>query len=296
MPLSFDRALKELARRRLSFDSDAAQRLLSRADSPILASPPELATPDRDFSNLGLLGVLDPTETLAPAGRLLSSGPQEALPQQTELDIPEGALFELTRQRLAGQPAPPALPPEQGPPPVSPEPDLGGGFQAAISGQESGGDDAALGPSITSGALRGERAIGRFQIMPSTFRLVAARLPGVGDGLEAATDQELQQAMLDDPDLQLRTFNGLTALNAQDLDTTDPVALGLAHYGGLGPARRYLETGDISDEPQRTVGGQEFPSHLQYVRGILERLGPEADQPMAGSVDELVANLIGGVE
>lgn len=105
----------------------------------------------------------------------------------------------------------------------------------AIATQESGGDYGAVGPVVTSGAYQGERALGKYQIMPSNIPLwsrdVLGRIitpeefyrnPALQDQLAMAKIYQLMNQYDNPADVASVWFSGqpLSGNNASDVTGT----------------------------------------------------------------------------
>jgi len=159
----------------------------------------------------------------------------------------------------------------------------------AIEAQESGGASDALGQLMTGGAHKGDRAMGMFQFMPQTLHSLfadpavrmRAKLSDARSFIPGVTDEQgLEDAFLDSPEFQRFGMGELLRSNSGVLKSNDPKALALAHYAGTNPARVYLDTGYISDDPLKHAKG---PTEREYVDQVMGRMQP----PVAPQVDPL---------
>ena len=137
----------------------------------------------------------------------------------------------------------------------------------AIGLQESGGKYGAKGSLIRKGAHAGTRALGKYQFMPKTL----ANL-----GFDVSERQFLRDTKLQEQAMRRLTFDnakrlGIKNLNA--LNATQARALAMAHYAGVGKARKFLNQGLSSThlKTQRTTGSA-FPSMMAYSDSVFQHM------------------------
>jgi hypothetical protein len=179
---------------------------------------------------------------------------------------------------IQGEPAPPeqAMPIEGALAPAPSGPDLTS-YMEAIRALESGGlGYQAMGPEIVRGAQRGTRALGAYQLMPSTIQSLVKQ--GGFDQLRDLAGPALAEAVLASPKLQDKLMRELTLSNMVSMGIGDGEylfledALAAAHYAGAGKGKEMIRAMAFEPGPTRTLYNEPvttterpFPSIRQYV-------------------------------
>jgi hypothetical protein len=139
-----------------------------------------------------------------------------------------------------------------------------GAYYDSIGKQESNNNYSALGQMITKGRHKGTQAWGKYQFMPKTLADL---------GINVTKDEFLKNHKL-----QEQAMRQLTQSNAKILGITDFAklnqrqfkALSMAHYSGVGKAKKWLQSG-ISSEFTRVqdTTRDAHPSIVNYADSTL---------------------------
>ena len=138
----------------------------------------------------------------------------------------------------------------------------------AIGLQESGGKYDAKGKLLIKGSHAGTRALGKYQFMPKTLRNL---------GFNVSERQFLRDAKLQEQAMRKLTLSNAKSLGIQNLDKMNSIqarALAMAHYAGVGKARKFLNSGisQTHTKVQTTTGGN-FPSMIAYSDSVMQKMG-----------------------
>ena len=145
-------------------------------------------------------------------------------------------------------------------------PDEFGSWLGATAEVESGGDYSAIGPRIDTGKHRGERALGKYQIMPNLhFSKV---------GLDPSRLED-RHKFLNDPDIQ-EELGEIVGRECWEKSGGDPQKATACYYGSG------------SDREVPTAGGQKMPTgtgQWEKVKSKMRPPEPPLKQPEAEQID-----------
>lgn len=140
-------------------------------------------------------------------------------------------------------------------------------FADSIAQQESNNNYLAQGKIIKdkNSSHFGDRAYGKYQFMPSTLK---------GLGFNVSSEQFLNNKNLQEKAMQALTMQNARSLGIQDINKMNEQqfkALSMAHYSGVGKARKFLQNGISSDLLKSQMStGSAFPSISNYADSTLQ--------------------------
>lgn len=141
--------------------------------------------------------------------------------------------------------------------------------------KESNNNYNAQGQMLQFGIHKGTRALGKYQFMPTTLR---------GLGINVSNDEFLRNTKLQEFAMMKFTMQNAQQLNINLSQATPQqwAALSMAHYGGIGSARKFLSNPNDPSLYRTQYGtGSAMPSIMQY-SGYNKRASFEGDDILNG--------------